>query len=156
VSLGDYLIEQEGKDWQALLRDWSFPEPFTLWMVNRFGDLIVTLDDGSVHWFEVASGEMERVADDEETFKTKFTEDPATWLLSPLVDRCVAAGLTLAPHQCYGYKTPPVLGGKYEVENIAPMSLAEHYSFNAYLHKQIEDLPDGAQVRLIVGQEPSP
>ena len=156
MNLGDYLIDQEGKDWQALLRDWSFPEAFTIWMVNRFGDLIVIYDDGSVHWLDVADGGMERIAGDAESFKAQFATNPEQWLLSPLVDRCIAAGLTLSPQQCYGYKTPPILGGKCEVENIVPISLAEHYSFHAYLHKQTEDLPDGAQVRLVVGQEPSP
>ena len=52
------------------------------------------------------------------------------WLMVSLVDRCVAAGITLAEDQCYGYKTPPLFGqGKYEVENVFPISLAEHYSF---------------------------
>jgi hypothetical protein len=47
--------------------------------------------------------------------------------MAGLVDLCVAAGLTLRENQCYGYETPPIFReGKYEVENIFPISLAEH------------------------------
>jgi hypothetical protein len=72
-----------------------------------------------------------------------------------LVDQCVAAGLTLRENQRYGYKTPPIFrGGKYEVESIFPISLVEHYSVLADMHGQIEDLPDGSRVRVVVVNAP--
>ena len=155
MNLGDYLIDLKGKDWDALLRPWAFPDPFSIWMVNRFGDLIVTYDDGSVHWFDVNRGRFERLADNMTAFEARFETEAGYWLLPDLVDKCVEAGVLLKPHQCYFFKTPTILGGKFDVANIAPVSLTEQYAFLADLHEQIKDIPDGAQVRLVVGQESS-
>jgi hypothetical protein len=75
--------------------------------------------------------------------------------MAGLVDLCVAAGLTLRENQCYGYETPPIFReGKYEVENIFPISLAEHDSVLADMHGQIKDLPDGSRVRVVVVNAP--
>jgi hypothetical protein len=51
VNINDYLITQTGKNWPDLLSGWreALPENFTLWMVNRFGDLFTVHEDGSVH-----------------------------------------------------------------------------------------------------------
>ncbi len=71
-----------------------------------------------------------------------------------IVDQCVAAGLILGPGQCYGFKTHPVLGGEYTVENIAPISLVEHYTWMAEFWRQTRDLSDGTPVRLVVRNPP--
>lgn len=66
MGINDYLINQSGKDWAAFLRDWMPPLPpsFTLWLVNRFGDAFVIIDeDGSVHMLDVGAGTAVHVAD---------------------------------------------------------------------------------------------
>ena len=67
-----------------------------------------------------------------------------------LVDRCVAAGLILSDTQCYGYKVPPILGGKYNIENVEPRDLSVHDSFLADIWRQTRELPDGTEVKLVV------
>ena len=64
----------------------------------------------------------------------------------PLVDRMVAAGVTLPEGKCYGYCKPPVLEGDYTVNNSFVISIEEHFSFHATIHQQIKDLPDGTKV----------
>jgi hypothetical protein len=56
IKLTDYLIDQGGKDWAEMLRPWCPPLPtsFSVWMVNRFGDVFAVLEDGSVHLLDVA------------------------------------------------------------------------------------------------------
>ena len=76
------------------------------------------------------------------------------WLMIPLVDQCVAAGMVLNADQCYGFKMPPILGGEYSVDNIVPISLSEHYSFLADIYRQTKDLPDGMKVRIVVKNLP--
>jgi hypothetical protein len=76
------------------------------------------------------------------------------WLLMTLIDRCVSAGMVLADNQCYGYKIPPILGGKYTLENLEPTDRSIHYSFLADIYRQTRDLPNGAKVRVVVGSEP--
>ena len=36
----------------------------------------------------------------------------------------------------------------YTVDNVVPLGMQEHFEVTADLHRQIADLPDGAQVRI--------
>lgn len=154
LDINDYLIDQAGKDWGEHLAGWVPPLPgeFTMWMVNRFGDVICFFEDGSVHYLDTGAGEVRRLADNRDDFCGKIGEgnNANDWLMIPLVDRCVAAGMQLGPDQCYGFKIPPVLGGQYTVDNIAPIDLAVYLSFSADVHRQIKDLPNGAKVEFVV------
>jgi hypothetical protein len=151
-SIHDYLIDQDGIDWSSAFKSWAWllPEEFTLWLVNRFGDLFLVPPDGSVHMLDVGAGTLTRVAKSRADFSKKMDEaDNANeWLMIPLVDQCRAAGVHLKPSQCYGFKTPPVLGGDYSVENIGPLSITDYLGAYGSIHEQIHDLPDGAEVRL--------
>jgi hypothetical protein len=57
------------------------------------------------------------------------------WLMIPLVDQLVAAGMTFAPDRCYGFTIPPVLGGAYDLDNV--QGLAERYLLMADVYRQI-------------------
>jgi hypothetical protein len=115
MKLEDYLIEQAGNEWAELLAPWVPPLPlsFTLWLVNRFGDVFAIFDDGSVHMLDVGTGIIIRLAADRDQFAVEVDcgENANNWFMLPLVDQCVAAGLLLGPRQCYSYKMPPVFGG---------------------------------------------
>jgi hypothetical protein len=154
MNISDYLIDQSRKDWQDLLSGWAeiLPSVFTIWLVNRFGDVIAVLDDGSVHLLDVALGTFERIADsrDHLTDLADAGENANNWFMIPLVDQCVTAGLVLGPDQCYGYKIPPLRGGEYAAANVAPISIPEHYAFLSDLWRQTKDLPEGAPVKLVV------
>ena len=134
MNINDYLIDQADKDWATHLGDWIAPlsSSFTLWLVNRFGDVfIVADDDNSVHMLDVGAGTLTRVANDRSHFADLLdTADSANnWLMIPLVDVCRAVGMNLGPSQCYGFKIPPVLGGKYEVEILSRRTLQSTIHF---------------------------
>jgi hypothetical protein len=154
MNIHDYLIDQDGKDWPALLSDWGslLPGSFTLWLVNRFGDAFLALNDGSIHMLDAGIGYFRPVADSRSHFAALLdVEDNANnWLMIPLVDACVASGITLGANQCYGYRLPPVLGGQYNVENVAPTDLSVHYSLLASIFQQTKELPDGTRIRRVV------
>jgi len=154
MDINDYLIAQAGKDWPALLSGWqdAVPENFTLWMVNRFGDLFAVHDDGSVHMLDVGAGRVERLADSRDHFCSLIDvgKNANNWLMIPLVDACVASGLILGESQCYGYKVPPILGGEYQLSNIEPTDLSVHYAFLADIYRQTKDVPDGTMIRVVV------
>jgi hypothetical protein len=152
MDINDYLIDQSGLDLNKLLSPWhgKLPREFTLWMVNRFGDLFLRMDDGSIWSFRMDEGELSRLADNRDHFADLVNqEDNANeWFLIPLVDQLVAAGYRLEAGQCYGFVVPPVISGEYATKNIRPITLREYYSFLADCYKQIEHLSDGAQVSL--------
>ena len=154
MDIHDYFIDQNGKDWQELLSGWldALPSSFTVWLVNRFGDIFAVFDDGSVHMLDVGACVIRRVADSRDHFADLLDADDNAnnWLLIELVDDCVAAGLTLAPDQCYSFKVPPILGGNYMVENVAPTDLSVHYSILGDIYRQTKDLPDGTRIKTVV------
>jgi hypothetical protein len=154
LDINDYLIDQEGKDWADLLSGWSppLPEEFTIWMVNRIGDVIAVYEDGSVHMLDVGAGTVQRLANDRDDFFEEIGRDENAnlWLAIGLIDACVSAGLRLGPDECYSFKIPPLLGGQYEAENLHPCDLSVHYSFLADIHRQTKDLPDGTRVNIKV------
>lgn len=154
MDIHDYLIDQAGHDWAALLRDWIPPLPgsFTLWLVNRFADVFVVFDDGSVHMLDVGAGILERLADSRDDFATQLDagDNANQWLMIPLVDACREVGMTLGAEHCYGFKIPPILGGQYDPSNVEPTDLAIHYSFLADIYRQTRDLPDGTPIKVVI------
>ena len=154
MNIHDYLLEQRDRDWSDLLSGWgqALPSSFTLWLVNRFGDLFVVLDDGAVHMLDVGAGTFTRVADSRDHFAELLDRDnnANNWLMIPLVDRCVEAGMTLSSTQCYGYKVPPILGGEYVIDNVEPTDLSVHYWLLADIYGQTKDVPDGTRIKAVV------
>ena len=155
MNLSDYLIDQQDHDWSGILADWAWllPSDLTVWMVNRFGDLIFVPEDGTVQFLDISGGSVRQLAQSREDFFTQVDlgDNADNWLLISLTDKCVAAGLTLGPGQCYTFKIAPVFGGKYVLDNVEVCDSVVNYSLLAQIHKQIKDLPDGAQVKLVLG-----
>lgn len=153
-SIDDYLLDHDGVDWPEALGAWAWlvPDQFTIWLVTRFGDLIVIQDDGSVHRLDVVRGTFTRLADDREGFEERLNaEDNAEeWLSIALVDDMADAGKTLAPGECFGFETPPVLGGGFTVENAGPRRIEEYLQSCGWIHEQLRDIPDGEQVSLSI------
>jgi hypothetical protein len=141
MNIDEYLIDQSGRDWVAMLSGWSeiLPASFTVWLVNRFGDVVAVLDDESVHLLDIGVGTFARVAGSRKRFAElmNIPKNANNWLAIPLVDRCAAAGLVLGPWQCYGYKIPPLLGGEYSAENVALVDLAENYGVLAEVWRRV-------------------
>jgi hypothetical protein len=143
MNIDDYLIDQSGRDWVAMLSGWAeiLPASFTVWLVNRFGDVVVVLDDESVHLLDIGVGTFARVAGSRKRFAElmNISKNANNRLAIPLVDRCVAAGLVPGPNQCFGYKIPPLLGGEYSVENVTTGDLAENYAVLAEVWRRTKD-----------------
>jgi hypothetical protein len=160
MSVDDYLIDHTGFDWAQLLDDWRWllPAMFTVWLVNRYGDLFMTTPDGCVHMLDVGAGTLTQVADNRDDFVIKIDEDNNAndWLMIPLVDRLVSAGMLLKPGECYSLVLPPIVGGDYTIENTAVRQIAELYAFNGSIHEQMRDVQDGEEVIFTVKDPRSP
>jgi hypothetical protein len=154
MVLQDYILDHQNFDWNTFLQNWTWllPKEFSIWMVNRFGDLIIILDDGTVHLVDIGVGEMKKIADNRNDFEAKIDgEDNANdWLMIPLVDQLVASRILLNENQCYGFKQPLILGGDYAINNVAVISVGDYYGGYGSIHKQIEGLPDGTAVQIKV------
>ena len=158
MNINDYLIDPTGIDFKTMLCGWSeiLPQTFTVWLVNRFGDAFIIVDDGSVYLLDVVGGTFECVAEQWVQF-AELMEVPLNannWLMIPLVDSCTAAGMSLEPGQCYGFIIPPLLSGALAPHNVTPVSLTRNYAFLADLWMQTRDIPDGTEILIVMGPQP--
>jgi hypothetical protein len=149
--MNDYLIDQHGKDWPHILSCWAgtIPESFTLWLVNRFGEAFLVLDDGSVQMLDLGGGSLTRLAESRVDFARLLDvrNNSRDWLMIPLVDDCVRSLPPLQPSQCYRFKIPPMLGGECCIENVQTSDLTVYHSPSADILAQTKDLPDGTRSR---------
>lgn len=157
MDINDYLLDQEGLDFDALFSEWSeiVPTSFTVWLVNRFGDMFIVLEDESVSMLDVGTGQLEPLAADRDAFCGKIDQgdNASHWFMIPLVDRLVQNGQVLKKGECYSFTVPPLLGGKYEMENIKICDLYVYYSFMGQIATKAKDVPDGTKVNLKVVRE---
>jgi hypothetical protein len=141
MTVQDYLIDHTNFDWPKLLVGWTWllPPQFTVWLVNRFGDLFLILPDGSIHLLDVGAGTLTKLADSQDEFFSKIDEgqNAITWLMIPLIDELVAAGIQLQPGQCYSYQNLPVVDGKPTPDNTQVSGIVEHYRRCGATHKGI-------------------
>ncbi len=151
MKLDDYILDTTKVRWPTALSTWRWliPSSLTVWFTNRFGDLFVTLEDSSIHRLSMDGGTLDRLAASREEFERKVDEDQNynDWLMIPLIDRLVAAGVILSPGQCYAFVQLPVLGGSYGIENVRPVGVEERIAFLGDVYRQIVDLPQGAKVK---------
>jgi len=87
MNVNDYLIDQDGIDFDAIFQDWHqlLPDSFNVWLVNRFGDIFLVLNDGSVCMLDVGAGQVRKLASSRGHFcrmlmmlrRRLSTDDPA-------------------------------------------------------------------------------
>ena len=65
AELSNYTIDHSSVDWPDLLATWAWlvPAQFRVWIMNRYGDLFLQFEDGSVNMLDVGRGSLERLAD---------------------------------------------------------------------------------------------
>jgi len=142
MNIHDYLLAHEREDWKRLLQDWIPPLPatFAVWLVNRLGDVFIVAENESVLRLDTGAGICVEVARNREQFAQLLDagDNAEQWLRIRVVDACRKAGMKLGAFECYGFRLPPTLGGRYEVGNLMPTNLAVHFSYQAYICKQAD------------------
>ena len=135
-----------------LLREWR-------WLLGRHarlmgwaasGDLFMSDVRGAVLHLDTGAGQFEEVARDAVDFQTALRDESQAeaLLLLPVVRAFEQRHGPLGPGECLGFTTLPVFGGTYTAENRYRLSIAEHAAFTGNVHRQIRDLPEGAQVQV--------
>src|SRR5687768_16549701 len=115
---------------------------------NDFGNLIIKDVHGSYwrlcpedHYCKVVARDRSEL--DVLSKSQEFLQD---WYMSDLVTQARERLGTLRPGYKYCLKVPGVLGGEYGGDNLASISLKELVSISGHIAKEIEGLPDGAQI----------
>ncbi|MEZ5440683.1 MAG: DUF1851 domain-containing protein [Lysobacterales bacterium] len=141
------LIGIISEDW-----GWTGLVPEQIVGDNEFGNLMIKDVDGA-YWrlcpedlycrrIAHSRAELDQLSRDQE-----FLQD---WTMRELVAEARERLGPLPPDRKYCLKIPGPLGGEYGGDNLATLSLHELISVSGHIARQIEDLPDGAQVVLKV------
>jgi len=143
----DEAVKQLAESWGWMLR-----EPFSPVLFSAFGDVFLEPDSGGVWWLNTSVGELTQVAESVQEFRELLgTELADEWFMPGLIERLHAAGKVLQAGQCYTYVTLPVFAeGSYEVENLNPVPVHEHFGLTGHILSEINGLPDGAKVKISV------
>jgi hypothetical protein len=128
----------------------------TLVARNAFGDLFLRDDFGAVLLLDVAIGKLTTVADSETRFRVLAAtgEKRRDWFAEADEQAAAARGLKPDATQCIGFSVPLVFAESGSRDSPYIVDLYEHVAFLGDLNRQVSDLPDGAKVRLKVGQRP--
>jgi hypothetical protein len=135
---------------------WLIPAPWKPLLFSVLGDVFLEREPEGVFWLNTGTGEITLVASDTEEFQTALgTEIASNWFMPDLVSRLHQAGKIPGPSECYTYAVFPIFSeGKYEIAKFGVVPAREHFGLSGDLHARISGLPDGQEVRIVVGPDP--
>ena len=131
---------------------WKLGRPVELIATNLFGNAIVKNAEGQFFRIMPEEWSCELIACSATELEERRRSDDfiRDWHMSRLVALAETAHGPLAEGQVYYLVTPGILGGKYVQDNIRKIGLREVLSYCGDMAHQIEGLPDGAQVKIVV------
>ena len=131
---------------------WVGLDPIEVVGENDFGNLVVKDAHGKYWRLCPEDCYCRVVAESREELDALSTDEAflQDWNMSTLVNEALVKLGVLADGRKYCLKIPGVLGGEYGGENIGTISLEELVRASGHIGREINDLPDGAKVRLKV------
>jgi hypothetical protein len=146
VALRDPDSDRLLEAWRWLINDGKVR------YVTLLADLIIERKDG--FWFlESECAKCEHIASSSPELLKKLEEEEDYLLGSAFVRQLADSGFRLAEGQCIGFKTPTVLGGTFDLDNIYASDTYERVAFLGDINQQLKDVPRGAQVRLVIKEK---
>jgi Domain of unknown function (DUF1851) len=116
-------------------------------LASLFGD--VFLQDRQGYWFlDTIEGRLTMIAATQDELQTILgtEEGQDHYLLGGLAMAAERHGLRPQPGEVYGFRVPPVLGGKTELDNVIVMDFVVSVNIAGQIHDQVRDLPPGTQI----------
>ena len=131
---------------------WVGIEPVKVVAENEFGNLIIRDSVGKYWRLCPEDSYCSLIAHDRSTLD-KVLADPEfieDWVMANLVNEAKVKLGELKSGYKYHLTIPGVLGGEYSTANIVSVPQIEQLTFSGDVARQIETLPDGAQIELKV------
>ncbi len=154
MHIKDITIEIGNIDWNLILRHWSWlfieETTFNVWILSKFADLFVHMDDDSICRLDSGAGTFERIANDKDDFAELIDtgENLDLWFMPSLISTLKSQGKELQKNQCYGFIRPTGFKeGKYSVENIKIVDVEEYFIAMGDLWGRLQDVKNGTKVK---------
>jgi hypothetical protein len=150
--LKDLTVKFDAETSDRLIKTWTWlmGADKRVVLISAIGDMFVIDEEGKVYWLDIGAGELSLVAGNNQEFEGKLRdmEQVNEWFMIDLTTKLRQSERKLKDGQVYSYKKLPIIGGKYHVDNFAPLSIEEHFGYTGDLHRQMKDLPDGTTVEI--------
>jgi hypothetical protein len=131
---------------------WKGIESAEVVAVNKFGNVIF-IDQAGKYW-RICPEELEcKVIADSAVCYSRLLNDPEfkqDWEMARLADMAEAKYGAQPVHRCFFLKTPGILGGTYDIENIGTIRIGALIHFSGDVANQIKDLPPGSKIEFKV------
>lgn len=114
---------------------------------SLFGDVFFEASDG--YWFlDTVEGKLTRPWPRREDIEAALAtrEGQEEFLLASLAGAAAGSGLRLNGDEVYDFKTPPILGGTQEPDNLAVLEFKVAVNICGQIHNQVRELPPGASI----------
>ena len=152
MTLDDLTVNFRHLDRANLLSDWRWltGQAKLPIMLTAAGDAFLQdAGDGSVHFLDVTAGQLVLAADSLEAFNALLKD--RAFVMDRFSVELIAdlrqQGHTLSAGQIFSFKTPPVLGGTYALDNFEPTDIEVHFTVLGQIHEQVSKLPPGTAVK---------
>jgi hypothetical protein len=151
MTLDDLTVNFDHLDSEGLLSDWT-------WLIGKrkvpvlltaSGDAFLQdQDDGSIHFLDVASGELIEVAASGDEFQRLLTDTEfvSSYFSLDLIAELRNSRKPLGPGRIFSFKIAPALGGDFEADNVEAADIEVHFSIAGQLHEKISALPEGTDI----------
>lgn len=127
---------------------WIVPAAATPLFISALGDWVFGHPDGSLWKLCLLEGDYQQIARDAAEYNA--LNKSVEWLEQTFLAgwQVIAAGHGMQPgkDECLCWKVHPALGGRFEVANLQIMDMAVYQSLMGQLHRQLRQLPPGAQI----------
>jgi hypothetical protein len=134
LSASQFDTKTLGHEWR-----WLVPSTDTPLFISIFGDWVFGHPNGSLWALSVLEGTYEQVARNSAEYNS--LNKSFEWLDATFIagwqEIAARHGLEPADSECLGWKVHPIIGGKFEVENLAIFSMTEYQSIVGQLHRQL-------------------
>ena len=140
-ALRPFMIAASQFDTKALVHEWRWlvPESDTPLFISIFGDWVFGQPNGSLWALSVLEGTYEQIAQNAAEYNT--LNKSFEWLDATFIagwqEIAARHGLEPTDGECLGWKVHPIIGGKFEAENLAIFSMTVYQSTMGQLHRQL-------------------
>ena len=152
INLDDLTVKFNQETSGRLTEEWTWliGTDKKVLLISAIGDMFIADNAEKIYWLDIGAGELRLVADKIQEFEDKLNniEQVNEWFMPDLTTDLRHSDKKLKAGQLYSYKTLPIIGGDYTVDNFEPLDIEEHFGYTGDLHKQIRDLPTGTRVEI--------
>jgi hypothetical protein len=155
MNIKDIIIETDNIDWNRILQHWSWlfvkGTTFNVWILTKFADLFVHMDDDSIWRLDTGAGTFDPIAKSKDEFSELIDSNDNFdfWFMPGLISQLESEGKRLQGNQCYGFITPTGFKeGSYSVANIKVCDIEKYFMTMGDLWGRLQDVEDGTKVKL--------